>query len=202
MRAGERVRLRRGFRLRFWRGRRDGRCGLGASALQLELDAIDFGQHRGQFLLQILFGALIIVIGEFADAIFELQVAQIFVNRGLALVQVGERGDRFRSGRSLGRTPRINAMTTIAITQTMSIITRTFGRQSRSAISFSIWSLYFARAGSSNLDRSDFGHGFGLAIFLERTARSPSAQTRPRRTARSIQKRWEEPGKSRRRNPV
>ncbi len=57
---------------------------------------------RGQFLLQIFLGALVIVIGEFADAIFELQVAQIFVDGGLALVQMVEGRDRFRVGQILG----------------------------------------------------------------------------------------------------
>ncbi len=60
-------------------------------------DAIDLGQHRRQFLLQRELGLLIIGVRKFADAIFELQVAQIFVDRRFAIFQM------LRGGNRLGR---------------------------------------------------------------------------------------------------
>ena len=68
----------------------------GAPALQRSLELVDLGQHAGEFLLQAFLGRLVVGVREFADAIFELQVAQVLVNRRLAFVQMLER--RYGSG--------------------------------------------------------------------------------------------------------
>ena len=55
---------------------------------------VDLRQHHGQFLLQGELGPLIIRIGKFSHAILELQIAQVLVNRGLALFQMLRGRDR------------------------------------------------------------------------------------------------------------
>jgi hypothetical protein len=52
--------------------------------------------------LQILFGLLVVVIAQLADAVFELKIAQIFLDRGLALIEMLERRDGLRRGKILG----------------------------------------------------------------------------------------------------
>ena len=71
--------------------------GTAAIRTQLQLDAIHFGHHAGQFLLQILLGLLVVFVGKLADAVLELQVAQVLVDSGLAFVQMlkGRNGLRF-----------------------------------------------------------------------------------------------------------
>src|ERR1700761_145667 len=68
--------------------RSGGRRGRNDSSSSLQ--TVDLRQHTSQLLLQIFLGALIILVGQFAQAIFELQVTEIFVNRRLALIQVLE----------------------------------------------------------------------------------------------------------------
>ena len=102
----------RGFGFAFGAAPASGRAPVTPQLARLSLSTS--ASTAGQFLLQVALGALIILVGEFADAIFELQVAQIFVDRGLALIQVMEGDTGSGSGRSLGLTPRMNAMTTIA----------------------------------------------------------------------------------------
>jgi hypothetical protein len=64
----------------FWWGRR---CHL---PCQLGFEGVDLGQHRRQFLLQVFLGVLVILVGEFTDAVLELEVAQVLVDGGLALI--------------------------------------------------------------------------------------------------------------------
>ena len=59
----------------------------------MQLEAVHFGHDNGQLALQVLLGLLVIVIGEFADTVLELEVAQIFVDLSLAIVQMLRRGD-------------------------------------------------------------------------------------------------------------
>ncbi len=65
-------------------------------------DFLDFRQHHGQFLLQRQFGLLIVRVGKFAHAVFELQVAQIFIDGGLALIQMLRGRNRIRRRNVLG----------------------------------------------------------------------------------------------------
>jgi len=85
--AGERVGLWRWGRLLFHL-----KAGL------VGFDSVYFGKNHGEFLLEITLGGLVVFVGEFADAVFELEVAQVFVDGGLALVEVRERRNwlRFR----------------------------------------------------------------------------------------------------------
>ena len=83
------------------RGRRR-RLAPSHSAAQLQLDAVHFGHHAGQFALQIPLGLLVVLVGELAQTVFKLQVAQVFVDGGFALVQMLEGRNRFRLGQILG----------------------------------------------------------------------------------------------------
>ena len=49
-----------------------------------------FRQDPREFVLQVRLGPLIIVVRHFAQPVFELKIAQILVDGGFALVQVGE----------------------------------------------------------------------------------------------------------------
>ena len=104
MRAGERVDCHCDLRLRLGGGDRRGLT-LQTNYAQRGFHPIDFRQHRGQFLLQVFLGQLVVVIGEFAHTVLELQVAQVLVDRRLALIQVSERGDGFRFRQVLGTNP-------------------------------------------------------------------------------------------------
>ncbi len=60
-------------------------------------DALDFGEHDCGFGFEALLHLLVIFFGEFAGAIFELQVAQIIVNDVAAFHKLVEMG-AVRSG--------------------------------------------------------------------------------------------------------
>ena len=49
---------------------------------------VHLGKDNRQFRLHVFLGALIVVVRQFADPILELQVAQIFVDRGFARLQM------------------------------------------------------------------------------------------------------------------
>jgi len=61
----------------------------------LGFEAIHLCQDAGQFFLEILFGLLVVMVAEFADAVFELKVAEVVVDGGFALVEMGEGRDGF-----------------------------------------------------------------------------------------------------------
>jgi len=68
----------------------------------LGFEAIHLCQDAGQFFLEILFGLLVVMVAEFADAVFELKVAEILVNGGFTFVQMGEGRNGFGFGEVLG----------------------------------------------------------------------------------------------------
>jgi hypothetical protein len=104
----------------------------------------------------LLLGGLVVRVGELAEAVLEVQIAEVFVNRGLALIQVVERRHGLRFGQVLGRTPTMNASTAIARRQVRAIITF----PSSLARSFDL-AAYFSSAGR-RLHRAEFGQRLGL----------------------------------------
>ena len=45
---------------------------------------------------------LVVLVGEFADAVLELEVAQVFVDSGFALIQMLKGGNRLGNGQIFG----------------------------------------------------------------------------------------------------
>src|SRR5208337_4089295 len=112
------------------------------------------------FLLQVVLGVLVILIGELPHAIFELQVAQVFVDRRFTLVEVGEGRDGFGWRDVFGtdaQDKRDDGDREDACQH---------DNHSRFARSFSIWSLYFSSAGSSSSRGPISASGFGFRYFL------------------------------------
>src|ERR1019366_2727172 len=62
---------------------------------------VHFGEYRGQLLLQVFLGVLIILVGEFADPVFKLEVAQVLIDSGFPLIEVIEWRYRLRLGQIL-----------------------------------------------------------------------------------------------------
>ena len=61
---------------------------------QAGFDLINLCHDAGELFLEIALGGLVVVVGELADPVFELKVAEVFVDRGLAFIEVGEGRDR------------------------------------------------------------------------------------------------------------
>jgi len=89
-----------GERVCFW-----GSCGRGFlldwSGTETGFDFVYFGEDAGQLFLEVALGGLVVIVGKFADAVFELEVAEILVDGGFPLVEVGEGGDGLRLGQVL-----------------------------------------------------------------------------------------------------
>ena len=73
-----------------------GGAAAGAAVDKFRFNAIHFGQHPREFLLQLQLGGLVILVGDLVDAVLELEIAQVLINDRLVLVQMLERRNGLR----------------------------------------------------------------------------------------------------------